>query len=486
MKTKYTVMKNLRKILFFSVIILFIASCKSTTEGELVGVPNRPRWFEPEPYGMVFIPAGSFNMGQNDQDVPMAFNTQTKTVSIDAFWMDNTEITNNEYRQFVYWVRDSIAMRLCVKNGIEDFKLPVEEEKIDPEFYDPNDPNMAYLNWEMRKRLWDPKDKSAQDIQNAIKSLYYSKQDRILGKKELDTRKLVFEYFWVDLRQASKAQNQYIYDDLGGTGQLPKGHYKGKIINYDYDKYGEEEPFEERSALVMHMKVPIYPDTLVWIRDYTYSYNEPIARKYFWHPAFDDYPVVGINWNQANAFAAWRTLIMESYMKKQGAPSFENYRLPTEAEWEYAARGGLPLSMYPWGGPYTRNNLGCFLANFKPLRGRYGVDLANRTIKVATYEPNDYGLYDMAGNVAEWTVDAYDDAAYSFMHDLNPTVQYLATKNDPPVKKRKVIRGGSWKDIGYYLQCGVRTYEYQDTAKSYIGFRCVRTYMGVGAPESYQ
>jgi gliding motility-associated lipoprotein GldK len=144
--------------------------------------------------------------------------------------------------------------------------------------------------------------------------------------------------------------------------------------------------------------------------------------------------------------------------------------LPTESEWEYAARGGIALNMYPWGGPYTRNDQGCFLANFKPLRGNY--------VDVGSYEPNEFGLYDMAGNVAEWTSGAYDESAYSFTHDMNPNYEYNALPSDPPALKRKVTRGGSWKDIGYYLQCATRTYEYQDTAKSYIGFRCVRTHLG--------
>jgi len=84
----------------------------------------------------------------------------------------------------------------------------------------------------------------------------------------------------------------------------------------------------------------------------------------------------------------------------------------------------------------------------------------------------------MAGNVAEWTSNAFDESAYNFSHDLNPDYLYDAQETDPPALKRKVIRGGSWKDIGYYLQTGTRTYEYQDTAKSYIGFRCVMTYLG--------
>jgi len=79
----------------------------------------------------------------------------------------------------------------------------------------------------------------------------------------------------------------------------------------------------------------------------------------------------------------------------------------------------------------------------------------------------------MAGNVAEWTSSVYYEGAYNFQHDMNPDIRYNAKDSDPPRMKRKVIRGGSWKDVGYFLQTSTRTYEYQDTAKSYIGFRCV-------------
>ena len=83
-----------------------------------------------------------------------------------------------------------------------------------------------------------------------------------------------------------------------------------------------------------------------------------------------------------------------------------NFRLPTEAEWEYAARGGRDMAKYPWGNPYIRNSKGCMLANFKPGRGNYYDDGFAYTAPVASYFANDYGLYDMSGNVAEWCEDA--------------------------------------------------------------------------------
>jgi gliding motility-associated lipoprotein GldK len=129
--------------------------------------------------------------------------------------------------------------------------------------------------------------------------------------------------------------------------------------------------------------------------------------------------------------------------------------------------------MFPWGNYYLRNKKGCLLANFKPGRGNYPEDGGFYTVRADAYWPNDFGLYCMAGNVAEWTSSIYYEGSYNFQHDMNPDVRWNAKDDDPPRMKRKVIRGGSWKDVGYYLQTGTRTYEYQDTTKSYIGFRCV-------------
>ena len=126
---------------------------------------------------------------------------------------------------------------------------------------------------------------------------------------------------------------------------------------------------------------------------------------------------------------------------------------------------------YPWGGPYALNDRGCFLANFKPLRGNYAADNFLYTVEAKTFEPNDYNLYNMAGNVSEWVQSSYDPAAYEYVSSMNPNV------NDDQ-NKRKVVRGGSWKDVAYFLQVSTRDYEYADSARSYIGFRTVQDYMG--------
>lgn len=174
---------------------------------------------------------------------------------------------------------------------------------------------------------------------------------------------------------------------------------------------------------------------------------------------------------QAKAFCEWRTLYKNSYQKTKKRQYVNRFRLPGEAEWEYAARGGLEGGDYPWGGPYAKNDRGCFLANFKPLRGDYAADQALYTVEANSYEPNDYNLYNMAGNVAEWVASSYDPNSYEYMSTINPNV------NDPS-NNRKVIRGGSWKDVAYFLQVSSRDYEYQDSARSYIGFRTVQDFMG--------
>ena len=462
----------MKKILAFGLLMAIFSGCGDYYSGELVGVPGRKKYFEPEPFGMRFITQGSFNLGPSDQDVPFAQNNFSRTVTVEAFWMDDTEITNNEYRQFVTWIKDSLSRELIGEIMEEEFRHTVDAYGADME---EDIFGRAYtLNWDTKldyKRLMEN-----EDVRLALDNLYYGVEDRYFGRKELNSHKLNYRYFWIDLQQAAKRANTFqnsFLPDIGDLDQDP-GSYPGTVI----DQQGNEQPIEGRRSFILQDVVNVYPDTLCWIRDFTYSYNEPNAKMYFWHPSFDNYPVVGINWKQANAFCIWRTQLLNTALTLDGESYVQDYRLPSETEWEYAARGDLKNSMYPWGGLYTRNRQGCFLANFKPLRGNYAGDGAVTTAAVGMYEPNEFGLFDMAGNVSEWCINAYDESAYFFQHDLNPDYKYNATDNDNPVMKRKVIRGGSWKDIAYYLQVSTRNYEYQDSSTSYIGFRCVRPYMG--------
>jgi len=386
------------------------------SDGQLHGVRPSMNFSTGKPPGMVFIPPGTFHMGQSDADISFSSNTRNKSVSISGFWMDATEITNNEYRQFTNWVLDSIAAKLMgfVKQGTD---------------------GNEYIDWKKVSTIkWN--DKATIE---KIDAIIVTPDNRIFGKKEIDSRKMIYQSEIFDYTAAARNRDITI----------------------------------PRSAFIIKKQIPIYPDTLCWVRDFAYAYNEPMMRKYFCHSAFGNYPVVGINWKQATAFCEWRTQYLSGFLegKKQGLES--NFRLPTEGQWEYAARGGRSQSQYPWGGPYIRNRKGCLLANFKPGRGNYPEDGGLYTVRADAYWPNDFGLYNMSGNVAEWTSSLFDEGSYNFQHDLNPDVRYNAKDSDIPRLKRKVIRGGSWKDVGFYLQTSTRCYEYQDTSKSYIGFRSV-------------
>ncbi len=437
------------KILLIGLLTAFLfGSCNRDWTSQLTSEQNRKPYFEPLPYGMNLIKQGSFNLGPSEEEIDQS-NTKVKTVSVPSFWMDDTEITNNEYRQFVYWVRDSIARQL-LSETIPEFL--VTEGKRGAMLETPR------LNW------MEPIEWKNPDYQAALEDIYIPENERFFGRREIDARKLHFEYYWIDYQQAAKRANSYNYQTQS---------YSGTVI----DAEGKENPIQNRSSFIMHEVTPVYPDTLVWVRDYTFSYNEPLTRKYFSHVAYDNYPVVGVTWAQAKAFCNWRTKQLNTFQEMIKNPGVMDYRLPSEVEWEYAARGGHLMTLYPWGSYYTRNQEGNYVANFKPARGNYVSDSQNNitTLRVANFLPNSYGLYDMAGNVAEWTSNAYDESAYEIMSDFSPDFQYDAKPDDQPAMKRKVIRGGSWKDIAYYIQVSTRSFEYQDSAKSYIGFRCVRS-----------
>jgi gliding motility-associated lipoprotein GldK len=420
------------------VVLAIITSCKSNSAlHELKGQSGEP-WYEPVPYGMAYVKEGSFLIGSGDQN-PEQGIVYEKRVSVNSFWMDETEITNDEYRQYINWVADSVAASLTFQAGVDYYRASDKDNQL----IEPASADRLKIH-----EIWSD---DKEDVVDALKVLYYQDKERLMQKKEIDYRKIFYRYSIINLEKASRRSNSYNYKTQSYNG------------------------VSSRADFIETKMVPVYPDTLVWVRDFTYSYNEPWTLKYFYHEAFKEYPVVGVTWEQANAFCNWRTDQKKIFLDTHGILPIHAYRLPTEAEWEYGARGGRLGAKYPWGGYYTSTEKGCYVANFKPKRGNYVADsrYSTKSMKVGSFDPNDFGLFDMAGNVAEWTSTAFDVEGYAMMNDYNPQYQYNALPGDPPALKRKVVRGGSWKDIAHYIQVSTRDFEYQDTATSFIGFRCV-------------
>jgi len=194
------------------------------------------------------------------------------------------------------------------------------------------------------------------------------------------------------------------------------------------------------------------PDQAMWVKEYPNAFNQPMQDNYFSHPAYNDYPVVAISREGAELFCKWMT---EELNVMFNLNLVNNFRLPSSDEWEFAAKGGLVNQPYPWGGPYLRNSKGCFLANFYPIKDNYTADGSLHTAKVDSYNPNDYGLYCMSGNVAEMV--------------------YYEDENNLPG-----TRGGSWSSIGQELQIveGNDRFKGRTEPSVNVGFRPVMTYLG--------
>jgi len=555
-------MNKLRRLNLLLVLLIIFSSCGSggdlgkSSKGELVGIKGK-KYFPEKPYGMVLIPGGAFIMGKSDDDIAQVNDAATKTVTVKSFYMDDTEITNSEYRQFVMWVRDSVIRHALAKefqsdfingliksnddarykylyksqkdyinslaegqtfdrnnwNKVENLDMSVELDHFGPTynnrkgtyskdsiFNNTNDPRDKIIGKQVSKRyantirkflLEEDENFTEFDFQwRANKFVYSEKYSNLKGYLEAmkNGRKMALD----EIIDSTTGKPKEKYTDEGElivkfieitkTGEIyrsfeqymkssSEGDSLSAVIKLD-DEFVKKQYDISRRKYIYPKNVPVYPDTLVWWNDWEYTNNRSMFNNYFHHDAFSDYPVVGVNWHQAKAFCKWRTDTKNQYQKSKKKKSIvPEFRLPTEAEWEYAARGGLQGAMYPWGGPYAKDDKGCFLANFKPMRGDYAIDAALYTVEADAYPPNGYNLYNMSGNVSEWIDSSYEAEAYEFSSTLNPSV------NDEE-NKLKVVRGGSWKDVKYFLQVGTRDFQNADRSTSYTGFRTVHDYLG--------
>lgn len=479
-------MKKLKSLVLSSLalsLMFGMASCSKQASNKTGWNYNDPDYggFEVREYagqetgpGLVFVEGGSFLMGQTEQDIAYDYNNIPRKVTVSSFYMDETEVANVDYLEYLYWT---------------------------------------------------------------------------------------------------------------------------------YRVFGADYPEVYRAAL---------PDTLCW-RD-ELAYNDPYVEYYLRHPAYRDYPVVGVNWLQANEYAKWRSdrvnellLIQKGILNpnpnqvnednfntgaylagqyegsvKKNLPDlnpngsgerkvqFEdgimqpNYRLPTEAEWEYAAlglAGNQPYNdeeritdrrIYPWNGTTLRyakggSLQGKFMANFKRGKGdNMGIagnlnDNASITAPVTAFWPNDFGLYNMAGNVNEWVADVYRPLTFLDEDDFNPyrgnvfmtktldadgipvekdslgRLKFEEVKEEDNVNRRnykkadvinfldgdeqsevaynfgvsslitdkaRVYKGGSWEDRAYWLAPGTRRFLDQEQSSRSLGFRCAMD--RVGSPAGNQ
>tara|TARA_R110000782_G_scaffold80846_4_gene159819 strand:- start:21781 stop:23841 length:2061 start_codon:yes stop_codon:yes gene_type:complete len=263
-------------------------------------------------------------------------------------------------------------------------------------------------------------------------------------------------------KQKAKMVKQLIKLDKKQYAFIPSGTFKiedknwsvqafymqtTEVTNLEYRTFLFDLLITDRKETFLKAK----PDQAMWVKEYPNAFNKPMQDNYFSHSAYNDYPVVAISREGAEMYCKWLT----EEVNKQNTEPINDIRLPSNYEWMYAASDGGKHFPYPWGGPYLRNSKGCFLANFYPMKDNYIADGAFHTTKVQSYNPNDFGLYCMSGNVAEMV--------------------YYEDENNLPG-----TRGGSWSSIGQELQIIQGNDRFKERTKPSVnvGFRPVITYLG--------
>ena len=290
-----------------------------------------------------------------------------------------------------------------------------------------------------------------------------------------------------------------------------------EISNNDFREF----LFDMKKKVSADSLLKLEPSENVWSG--AMSFNDMYQSYYFRFPGFNFYPVAGVSWSQAKTYSQWRTEFVQDLIREEReldstftktqlierGVALAEYRLPTEAEWEYAAKAMIGTQyldenqeygrIYPWDGRGIRNpynvkrkgKQGDFLANFKRGRGDYGGISGNQAndgsiILTNVYDmaPNDFGLYHMAGNMNEWVQDIYRPLSFMDFDDLNPVRKDGALDDISNYETSmlsddlRVYKGGSWKDVAYWLAPGTRRFMHQDSATNNIGFRCAMISIG--------
>ena len=259
---------------------------RSSAGGEVTGVGGTA-WAEPTPYGMVLVDRGSVEMGPQKADSAWGIAANPRGISVDAFWMDETEVTNAKYKQFVFWVRDSIIRERLADpayGGNEDFKIEEDRE---------GNPVTPHLNWNKAIPWRNPNE----DEQRAIESVY--RTNPITGVRELDGTQLNYRYEVYNHTEAAKRRNRLdprrreYNTDMPVPTDVPLISKdtawvtdEGEIMRETITR-GLTGDYDFLNTYIVN----VYPDTTAWVNDFENAYNEPYVRMYFSHGGYSDYPV---------------------------------------------------------------------------------------------------------------------------------------------------------------------------------------------------
>jgi len=542
------------------------------------------------PPGMVYIPGGSVTIKYSQSSTD---TNSKKRVSLSSFYIDKTEVTNQQYRMFTEWVIDSLAIVKYLKDdkyfidpppksGTEEEgkgkkkrgknKGKEEEVVVAPVVaVDTTAPVLDTIPTALGGDIATTTtptvtDTAAAKIADSTKTASAVDTSGPV-KRRINWAKIKHKNIFESNDDEIKAKIAPMYDPV--TGKIREELY---VYNFTYLRATGTNKNAKVGEYVTE-QINVYPDTKIWFKDLVNSQVEILVENYFTQPPFDDYPVVGVTWKQARAFAAWRSHTNFDYATI--AEYLKYYRLqfslPTEAQWVYAAGKDIKdtkqpvmdkepepeatpepavvtdsttLATNPDGSaipvtdssatiipaidttavaiidtedgndkkskkdrkkkkkknrknndeeedaetviavndkdaiPLDRDRDGNLLVNFKQDEGDYTEDGSNFTLPVMSYAPNEFGVYNMIGNVAEWVLDAYSPSAFAFVSDINPVLMYDADSTEADPMKRKVVRGGSFVSNAKALSPFTRDFELQDQVHCYIGFRCV-----MSAPE---
>jgi len=504
----------------------------------------------PAPPGMVYIRGGSTKIIYNQSSTD---TSNYKRVALSAFFMDRTEVTNQQYRKFVNWVIDSIAITKYLKDNryfIQDTKST--KFATSPGTAPPPAPDAPAAPVYDTLQLSGVRPAASGDSGNIA-----------MTAKSKDTVRRRIDWSKVDHDKLFDVRNPDVRNKLqpmlDENGKIRKSMY---VFEFSYLKTNSSANPKEKKSTNVTESVNVYPDEKVWQEDLANSQTDLYVENYFKAPPFDDYPVVGVTWTQARAYCYWRSLNYEPYYNMPDYMKYYHlvYTLPSEAQWLYAAEGYYDMirsnsavdtfakpedlklpsdtTVTPHDSAYmamvakhnaedsvykeilderktaaqgnmyvvdflnlkkrnqatyhVQSNNGKdivdstpihkdrygMLANFKQGEGDYNEDGGSLTLPVMAYAPNDFGLYNMEGNVSEWIMDAYSPSAFYFVSDLNPVLLYDADSTDSDAMRRKVVRGGSFMSNAASLDPYYRDLELQNVSHCYLGFRCV-----VQAPE---